>query len=39
LAELLVVRRETADARRQWLDSLLDLAQARADVDSLGGSR
>jgi cobalt-zinc-cadmium efflux system outer membrane protein len=40
LGELLLVRRETADARRQWLDSLLDLAQVRAELDSLaGGSR
>lgn len=40
LGELLLLRRETADARRQWLDSLLDLAQTRAELDSLsGGSR
>ena len=40
LGELLLLRRETADAGRQWLDSLLDLAQARAELDSLtGGSR
>jgi outer membrane protein, heavy metal efflux system len=40
LAELLLLRRETIDARRQWLDSLLELAQARAELDSLsGGSR
>jgi cobalt-zinc-cadmium efflux system outer membrane protein len=40
LAELLLLRRETIEARRQWLDSLLELAQARAELDSLsGGSR
>jgi outer membrane protein, heavy metal efflux system len=39
LAELLLVRRETADARRQWLSSLLELAQARAEVESMGGTR
>ena len=40
LAELLLLRRETAEARREWLDSLLELAQARAELDSLaGGSR
>jgi outer membrane protein, heavy metal efflux system len=39
LAELLLVRRETADARHQWLDSLLELALARTDLESLGGSR
>ena len=39
LAELLLVRRETADARRQWLDSQLELAQSRADLESLGGFR
>jgi cobalt-zinc-cadmium efflux system outer membrane protein len=39
LGELLLVRRETVDARRQWLDRLLELAQARAELESLGGSR
>jgi cobalt-zinc-cadmium efflux system outer membrane protein len=40
LAELLLVRREAAEARRQWLDSLLELAQVRAELDALaGGSR
>jgi cobalt-zinc-cadmium efflux system outer membrane protein len=40
LAELLLLGRETAEARRQWLDSLLELAQVRAELDSLaGGSR
>ena len=40
LAELLLLRRETIDARREWLDSLLELAQASAELDSLaGGSR
>jgi cobalt-zinc-cadmium efflux system outer membrane protein len=40
LGELLLLRRETAEARRQWLDSVLDLAQAQAELDSLaGGSR
>jgi outer membrane protein, heavy metal efflux system len=40
LAELLLLRRETVEARREWLDSLLELAQARAELDSLiGGAR
>jgi cobalt-zinc-cadmium efflux system outer membrane protein len=40
LGELLLLRRETAEARRQWLDSLVDLAQTGAELDSLaGGSR
>jgi len=40
LAELLLLRRESVDSRREWLDSLLELAQARAELDSLaGGSR
>jgi cobalt-zinc-cadmium efflux system outer membrane protein len=40
LGEMLLLRRETAEARRQWLDSLLELAQVRAELDSLaGGSR
>jgi cobalt-zinc-cadmium efflux system outer membrane protein len=40
LAELLLVRREAAEARRQWLDSLLELATVRAELDALaGGSR
>jgi cobalt-zinc-cadmium efflux system outer membrane protein len=37
LGELLLVRREAADARRQWLDGLLELAQVRSDLDSLAG--
>jgi outer membrane protein, heavy metal efflux system len=37
LAELLLVRREAAEARRQWLDSLLELAEVRADLDALAG--
>jgi len=37
LGELLLVRREAAEARRQWLDSLLELAQVRAELDSLAG--
>ena len=37
LAELLLVRRETLDARRERLDSLLELARARADIESLQG--
>jgi cobalt-zinc-cadmium efflux system outer membrane protein len=40
LAELLLLRRENIDAHREWLDSLLELAEARAALDSLaGGSR
>src|SRR6185503_11975389 len=40
LAELLLLRRESSEARREWLDSLLELAQTRAELDSLmGGSR
>jgi outer membrane protein, heavy metal efflux system len=40
LAELLLLRRESVDSRREWLDSLFELAQARAELDSLaGGSR
>ncbi len=40
LAELLLVRREAAEARRLWLDSRLELAEVRADLDALaGGSR
>jgi cobalt-zinc-cadmium efflux system outer membrane protein len=40
LAELLLLRREGMDARREWLDSLLELARASAELDSLaGGSR
>ena len=40
LAELLLLRRETVEARREWLDRLLELAQTRAELDSLaGGSR
>jgi cobalt-zinc-cadmium efflux system outer membrane protein len=38
LTELLLLRREGLDARRQWLASLLELAQARAELDSLAGS-
>jgi outer membrane protein, heavy metal efflux system len=37
LAELLLLRRETAEARQEWLDSLLELAQARAELDSFAG--
>jgi cobalt-zinc-cadmium efflux system outer membrane protein len=37
LGELLLLRRETADARREWLDSLLGLAEVRAELDSLSG--
>jgi cobalt-zinc-cadmium efflux system outer membrane protein len=37
LGELLLVRRETAEARRLWLDSLLELAQARAELDAMSG--
>lgn len=37
LAELLLLRRESAEARREWLDSLLELALARAELDSLAG--
>lgn len=40
LAELLLLRRESADSRREWLDSLFELAQTSAELDSLvGGSR
>jgi outer membrane protein, heavy metal efflux system len=40
IGELLLLRREVAEARRQWLDSLLELGQVRADLDSLpGGTR
>jgi cobalt-zinc-cadmium efflux system outer membrane protein len=40
LAELLLVRREALEARRLWLDSLLELAQVRTELDALaGGSR
>lgn len=40
LAELLLLRRESVESRREWLDSLLELAEARAVLDSLaGGSR
>jgi cobalt-zinc-cadmium efflux system outer membrane protein len=38
LTEFLLLRREGLDARRQWLASLLELAQARAELDSLAGS-
>jgi cobalt-zinc-cadmium efflux system outer membrane protein len=37
LAELLLLRRETVEARREWLDSLLELAQTRAELDSVAG--
>lgn len=37
LAELLLLRRESAEARREWVDGLLELAQARAELDSLAG--
>lgn len=40
LAELLLLRREGVEARREWLDRLLELAETRAELDSLaGGSR
>jgi cobalt-zinc-cadmium efflux system outer membrane protein len=40
LGELLLVRRETTEARRQWLEALFELAQVRAELDSMtGGSR
>jgi cobalt-zinc-cadmium efflux system outer membrane protein len=38
LGELLLLRRETVEARRLYLDSLLGLAQARAELDSLAGA-
>lgn len=37
LGELILLRRETAEARRQWLDGLLELAQTRAELDALAG--
>lgn len=37
LAELVVVRRETLDARQDLLDSLMELAQTRAELESLAG--
>ena len=37
LAELLLLRRESVEARREWLDSLLEVAQARAELDSFAG--
>ena len=40
LGELLLLRRESAESRREWLNSLLELAQSRAELESLaGGSR
>lgn len=37
LPELLLIRRETLDTRSQYLDSLLDAALARIDLDSSAG--
>jgi cobalt-zinc-cadmium efflux system outer membrane protein len=40
LAELLLLRKSIAEARLQWLDSLLELGRVRAELDALaGGSR
>ena len=37
LGELLIVRRETAETRRAWLESLLEAAQARHDLEAEAG--
>lgn len=37
LAELVVLRRETLDARKDLLDSLMELAEARGELDTLAG--
>ena len=40
IAELLLLRKSIAEARLQWLDSLLELGRVRAELDTLaGGSR
>jgi cobalt-zinc-cadmium efflux system outer membrane protein len=37
LGELLIVRRETADTRRAWLEALLEAARARHDLEAEAG--
>jgi cobalt-zinc-cadmium efflux system outer membrane protein len=37
LSELLIVRRETAETRRAWLEALLQASQARYDLESEAG--
>jgi cobalt-zinc-cadmium efflux system outer membrane protein len=37
LAELLIVRRESAETRRDWLEALLEAAQARYDLEAEAG--
>ena len=37
LSELLIVRRETAETRRAWLETLLQAAQARYDLETEAG--
>jgi cobalt-zinc-cadmium efflux system outer membrane protein len=37
LGDLLVVRRETAETRRVWLETLLEAAQARYDLEAEAG--
>lgn len=37
LAELILVRRESADARAEWIDRLLDARRAAIETDRIGG--